>query len=154
MKANCTILILILMLSCKTSSKENELAQYMLGGWETQYLKIEMPTVNKTDSLSVFEDDFSKPNAGKAQSKYNKDGTFSAWFTLANGEKIDETKGLWSTKGDSLFVDYQYAGKQVKAWYLITKTSEGFDGKVIYDWDNDGEFDDKLFMKTKRIVLP
>ncbi|MGB1041935.1 MAG: hypothetical protein ACPGU6_00945 [Tenacibaculum sp.] len=141
----------MLFAACKQEKKDN-LQEYMIGNWQTEYIKIEMPTINKTDSTSVFEDDFSKPNVGRAQSAYYKDGTFSAWFKQADGKKVGETKGNWKTKNDSLYVDYPYLGKQVQAWYKINKTQQGFDGKVIYDWDNDGEFDDTLFMKTKRIT--
>ena len=145
------LIFLSLAITSCTSKKKEDLSNYMLGKWETQYIKIEMPTVNKTDSLSVFEDDFSKPNSGRAQSKYNKDGTFSAWFKLANGSEVDKTSGNWKTKGDSLFVDYFYNGKQVSTWYYIKQTEIGFNGTVIYDWDNDGEFDDTLYMKSKKI---
>lgn len=147
--------------ACKNDKKEvaksekttQSLQDFMIGNWETQYIKIEMPTVNKTDSTSVFEDDFSKPNSGRAQSNYKKDGTFSAWFKQPDGKKVGETNGTWKTKGDSLFVNYPYLGKQVKAWYFIKKEKNTFEGKVIYDWDNDGEFDDTLEMKSKRIEL-
>lgn len=148
-----TILCIMLafgLVSC-SSSKEKKLENYLVGSWETSYLKIEYPTYNNTDSLSVFEDNFSKPSTGRAQSKYNNDGTFLAWFKQHDGTKVGETSGKWKIKGDSLFVDYHYLGKQVQAWYFIKQTNEGFDGTVIYDWDDDGEFDDKLFMKTKRI---
>ena len=140
----------ILFAACK-QEKKAALNDYMVGSWQTEYIKIEMPTINKTDSTSVFEDNFSKPNTGRAQSTYKKDGTFKAWFQQPNGKKTGETNGYWKTKNDSLYVDYPYLGKQVQAWYKITKTKEGFEGKVVYDWDNDGEFDDTLIMKTKRI---
>ena len=139
----------MLFAACKKEKKS--LNDFMIGNWQTEYIKIEMPTVNKTDSTSVFEDDFSKPNIGRAQSTYKNDGTFSAWCKQPDGKKVGETGGTWKTKGDSLYVDYPYLGKQVQAWYSIKKTDEGFSGKVIYDWDNDGEFDDTLIMKTKRL---
>lgn len=139
----------MLFAACKQEKKS--LNDFMIGNWQTEYIKIEMSTVNKTDSTSVFEDDFSKPNTGRAQSTYKNDGTFSAWFKQPDGKKVGETGGTWKTKGDSLYVDYPYLGKQVQAWYSIKKTDEGFSGKVIYDWDNDGEFDDTLIMKTKRL---
>ena len=139
--------------SDKKVETKTSLKDFMVGNWETQYIKIEMPTVNKTDSTSVFEDDFSKPNTGRAQSTYNNDGTFSAWFKQPDGKKVGETKGTWKTKGDSLYVDYPYLGKQVQAWYFIKQNNNKFEGKVVYDWDGDGEFDDTLQMKSKRIDL-
>jgi hypothetical protein len=134
----------------KTIQKK-PLNDYMLGNWETSYIKIEYPTYKKADSSYVFEDDFSKPNTGRAQSTYNNDGTFIAWFKQPDGTRVGETTGKWKTKGDSLYVDYPYLGKQVQAWYSIMQTEEGFDGKVIYDWDDDKEFDDILIMKSKKI---
>lgn len=148
-----TVVFVVVFASCKKTSEEKNLNKFMLGSWQTEYIKIEMATVNKTDSLQVFEDDFSKQNSGRAQSMYKKDGTFSAWFLQPDGKRVGETVGNWKTKGDSLFVDYPYVGKQVQAWYHIKQKENGFEGTVIYDWDNDGEFDDTLFMKTKRIDL-
>lgn len=145
------ILFGMFFVACKQEKKEPTLQDYMVGNWETSYIKIEYLTANETDSTSVFEDDFSKPNSGKAQSSYKNDGTFSAWFLQPDGKKVGETDGKWKTKGDSLFIDYPYLGKQVQAWYAIKQTKEGFEGTVIYDWDEDGEKDDTLFMKSKRI---
>ncbi|CAM1370775.1 hypothetical protein [Tenacibaculum soleae] len=145
------ILLFGLLFATCNQNKKDTLKNYMIGNWETTYLKIKMVTVNKTDSTSVFEDNFSKPNTGKAQSSYKKDGTFSAWFKQPDGKKIDETSGKWKTKNDSLYINYTYLGKQVQAWYKINKTKKGFKGTVIYDWDNDGEFDDTLIMNTKRL---
>ncbi|CAL2103883.1 conserved protein of unknown function [Tenacibaculum sp. 190130A14a] len=135
----------------KTASNKPLLKDYMVGNWETSYIKIEYPTYQKTDSTSVFEDDFSNENSGKAQSTYKDDGTFTAWFLQPDGTKVGKSGGNWKTKGDSLYVDYPYLGKTVQAWYKITQTKTGFNGKAIYDWDNDGEFDDILIMKSKKL---
>ncbi len=160
MKLKLVIIIFVfglVFVACKQEKKEVKteekqvLQNFMIGAWETQYIKIEMPTVNKTDSTSIFEDDFSKPTSGRAQSMYNVDGTFSAWFKQPDSSKVGETKGKWKTKGDSLYVDYFYLGNQVQVWYLIKQTNTGFTGNTVYDWDNDGEFDDSLLMKSKRI---
>ncbi|CAM1371129.1 conserved hypothetical protein [Tenacibaculum sediminilitoris] len=155
-----TILVFgIFFATCKQEKKEEVtstkpvLKNYLIGTWETTYLKIEYLTANETDSTSIFEDDFSKPNSGKAQSIYKNDGTFKAWFVKADGKKVSETDGKWKTSGDSLFVDYPYLGKQVQAWYTITQTKKGFNATSIYDWDSDGESDDTLLMKTKKIEL-
>ncbi len=146
----------ILFVACKQEKKEPTtllLKEYMIGSWETTYLKIKYLTANETDSTVVFEDDFSKPNSGKGQSVYNHDGTFSAWFLQTNGKKVGKTKGKWKTNGDSLFVNYQYLEKQVQAWYNVTQTNAGFSAVSTYDWDDDGEFDDTLLMITKKIQL-
>lgn len=152
MKLIHIFLMAVLFLSC-SSPKKNKLKNFMIGSWQTEYMRIEMPTADNTDSLSVYEERFSKRNVYKAQAAYNKNGTFLAWYRSYKGEKSAETFGDWHVKGDSLYVDYFYHGKQVKAWYLIKKTKMGFDGKMVYDWDEDGKFDDTLFVKNKRIIL-
>lgn len=144
------VLFGILFVSC---SQEKSTKEYLIDSWETTYLKIDMPTYKNSDSTVVFEDDFLNNPSRRAQSKYNKDGTFSAWFINQKGEKQGESTGKWKVKNDSLFVEFFYGGRDVKVGYLIEKTTEGFVGKCKYDWDVDGEFDDVLLMKTKRIKV-
>ena len=135
------------------ASCEPELStkDYMINSWETTYLKIEMETVNNTDSLNVVEDKFDNNPELVAQSKYNKDGTFSAWFKNKQGNHVSNSSGKWNVVEDSLTVEFHYGGRDMKVSYHITKTENGFVGKSIYDWDNDGKFDDLLTMKTKII---
>jgi hypothetical protein len=134
--------------ACK---KEKTLQEYMVDSWQTTYLKIEMPTYNNADSLHVYEDKFDNNPELIAQSKYNTDGTFNAWFVNEKGEKISESNGKWNVENDSLFVKFFYNKREMEVSYHITKTEEGFLGKSINDWDNDGALDDFLTMKTKRI---
>ncbi|WP_298882195.1 hypothetical protein [uncultured Polaribacter sp.] len=135
------------------ASCEPELStkDYMINSWETTYLKIEMETVNNTDSLNVVEDKFDNNPELVAQSKYNKDGTFSAWFKNKQGNHVSNSSGKWNVVEDSLTVEFHYGGRDMKVSYHITKTENGFVGKSKYDWDNDGKFDDLLTMKTKII---
>jgi len=151
MKTKTFLLILIFgtfFVSCK---QEQSLKEYMVNSWETTYLKLEMPTYQKSDSLQVYEDRFDDNPERIARSKYNPDGTFIAWFVTQQGETISDSNGKWNVENDSLFVDFFYGGKDVKASYHITKTADGFLGKSKYDWDNDGDFDDVLTMKVKKI---
>jgi len=143
------VLFGILFVSC---SQEKTTEEYLIDSWETTYLKIDMPTYQKSDSTVVFEDEFLNNPPRRAQSKYHKDGTFSAWFINQKGEKQGGSTGKWKVKNDSLFVEFFYGGRDVKVGYLIEKTTGGFIGKCIYDWDVDGEFDDVLLMRTKRIT--
>jgi hypothetical protein len=151
MKIENVLLIVVFGMLFVTCKKEKSLKEYMTDSWETTYLKIEMPTVNNTDSLSVYVDEFDNNTEVIAQSKYNLDGTFSAWFVNQKGEKNSESKGVWSIKNDSLHIEYFYAGRDVKVNYKVIKTDVGFDAVSLYDWDEDDVFDDLLLMKTKRI---
>jgi len=144
-----TVFLGTLFASC---SQEKSTEEYLLDSWETTYLKIDMPTYKKSDSTVVFEDKFLNNPPRRAQSKYHKDGTFSAWFINQKGEKQGASSGKWHVKKDSLFVEFFYGGRDVKVGYFIARTSDGFTGKCIYDWDVDGEFDDVLLMRTKRIT--
>lgn len=149
---NFTLLLVFGILFASCESKPT-LQEYMADSWQTSYLKIEMPTFQKSDSTNVYEDKFENNPAITAQSNYNSDGTFTAWYLNRAGEKLDETPGKWRIEGDSLYVEYDYQGKTSKISYHIKQTKEGFEGTSKYDWDEDGEFDDLLVMKTKRIDL-
>lgn len=146
-------LLLVVSFGILFASCEPELStkDFIVDSWQTTYLKIEMFTAHQSDSLQVYEDKFENNPELVAQSKYNKDGSFSAWFKNRKGENVSKTNGKWNAANDSLFVVFNYQGKDMKVSYLITKTEEGFVGKSKYDWDEDGDFDDLLIMKTKRI---
>lgn len=152
-----SLLFIIVFSACKSekkapvSSQKTGLNDFMVGTWETEYISIKYKTYQKSDSTYTFEEDFSNQQLGKAQSIYKNDGTFSSWFLTSEGEKAGLTHGKWNSKKDSLFIDYTYGGRDVKAWYSIKQTPKGFEGNVTYDWDNDGEYDDALFMITKRL---
>jgi hypothetical protein len=151
MKKNIILLITVLGILIVACKKEKSLQEYMTDSWQTTYLKIEMPTYEQSDALKTHEDKFDNDPELIAQSKYNADGTFNAWFINKKKEKVSESDGKWSVKGDSLFVTFFYNKRAMKVSYHITKTEEGFLGKSTNDWDNDGEFDDFLIMKTKRL---
>lgn len=138
----------MLLASCNSEKNTKE---YMINSWETTYLKIDMHTYQKSDSTFVFEDDFKSNPPRRAQSTYNKDGSFSAWFINQKGEKKEESIGKWNMENDSLYIEYFYGGRDVKVSYHIEKTENGFIGKSKFDWDEDGDFDDFLIMKTKQI---
>ena len=142
------VVIGMLLVSC---SSEKPLNEYLINSWETTYLKIDMPTFQRSDSTTVFEDKFLNNPTRRARSKYNNDGTFKAWFVNQKDEKSGETTGTWNVKNDSLYIEYFYGGRDVKVAYQIERTKEGFVGTSKYDWDEDGDFDDLLLMKTKQI---
>lgn len=155
MKTKYIILVIAVfgMLFASCSEKEKTLKEYMTDSWETKYMKIEMPTFGKSDSTHVFEDKFENNPARRVQSLYKSDGTFSTWSLNREGEQYGNSSGTWDVQGDSLYIEFFYDGRNVKEAYHIEKIENGFKGVSKYDWDKDGEFDDLLTMKTKRIDL-
>lgn len=139
----------LVFLSC---TREMSMKEYMVGNWQTKYLNLKMPTYQQSDSTFVMEDDFSKEEATLAQSIYKEDGTFTAWYLTPKGEKEKTTSGVWKIKKDSLFITFSVNEVATKASYYIEKTEDGFLGKSTNDWDKDGEKDDFLLIKTKRII--
>jgi hypothetical protein len=152
MKIKSFLFVLLFGIFFMSCTQEKSTEEYMVDSWETTYMKIEMPTYQKSDSTFVFEDGFKNNPPRRARSTYNKDGTFTAWFVNQENEKKDKTNGKWSVRKDSLFIEFYYTGRAIKVGYLIEKTTKGFIGKSTFDWDADGEFDDFLLMKTKRII--
>ena len=93
----------MLFVSCSANKNSKE---FMVNSWQTTYLKIEMPTHQKSDSLNVYEDKFENNPELVAQSNYKSDGTFTSWFLNKKGEKISESNVKWQVKEDSLFVQF------------------------------------------------
>lgn len=146
----CISIFGMFIVGCK---KEKSFSDFMVGSWQTTYLKIDYKTFQNSDSTSVYEDKFENNPELIAQSKYNADGTFTSWFVNKKGGKISESKGTWSVKKDSLTVEFFYNNRDMKVSYFLEETPEGFIAKSKYDWDEDGKNDDLLTMKTKRVVL-
>ena len=144
-------LFVFFLTSCQ---QKPNLQEYMVDSWQTTYLKIDMPTYQQSDSTNVFEDKFENNPQITARSTYSSDGTFLAWYLNQEGEIMgSKTLGKWKVEGDSLYVEYDYEGKDSKISYFIKPTEEGFEGISKHDWDSDGQFDDLLVMRTKRIKL-
>jgi hypothetical protein len=136
----------------EVATKEKSLKEYMADSWQTTYLKVEMPSYNGTENKSVMKDKFGVKSKRFARSTYNQDGTFNTWFVDNLGNDLGGTTvGNWSVDKDSLHIEYVNNGKDIKVSYFIEMVEEGYKATSKYDWDGDGEFDDTLQMKTKRI---
>ena len=66
-------------------------------------------------------------------------------------QQIRKTCDKWNIKKDSLYIEFTVDKITTKAAYFVEKTEDGFQGKSLNDWDKDGEKDDFLLMKAKRI---
>lgn len=76
----CTAIAIV---SCAT--EEEKMTSYMTGKWESSYLKLELPTFQKKDTLIEYDIDFQNPDdprakqQGKSYSLHKADGTFETW---------------------------------------------------------------------------
>jgi hypothetical protein len=146
-------LIFLVAFAILFASCEPSLEEYMTDSWQTSYIKIEMPTYQNRDSTNVFEDTFENNPPRIAQSQYNADGTFTAWYLTPTGVRLGDTPGTWDVEKDSLHIAFPSKGDTIRVSYKVKRTEEGFEAISKYDWDEDGKKDDLLLMRTKRIVL-
>ena len=142
---------MLIIISC--TSEQNVIN--MVGTWETVYLHIDMPTHKGSDTVYSFVADFTDTTNREqlpiARSIYKPDGTFVAYYVLPDGNETGHSDGTWKLQADTLEIKYELQGKVVNARYGLTKTEQGWNGKNIYDWDEDNVFDDTLLMKVKRL---
>lgn len=147
-----TLIFSVFFKQCNKLSKPH-LDEFMIGSWQTSYIKIKMPTHNGSDTISVYEDSFVTKNAYRAQSTYHDDKTFDAWYLSPKGEQRGKTTGEWTTKGDSLVISYTNNEEYIEVTYFIKQLGNAFSGRSISDWDNDEVEDDTLIMRGNRIEL-
>lgn len=146
------VVALLLLSQCKKNQKTQP-DPFIVGKWQTSFVRLDYPSYRGSDSAHYFVDRFQKGTERFAQSEYFPDGTFKAWFVDKDGNKQDETTGTWSLHKDSLSTSYFYLGKQMSPVYRIKeyKNKKGFKATSIFDWDGDGESDDQIIMRTDKL---
>ncbi|WP_152286896.1 hypothetical protein [Flavicella marina] len=151
------VLVAIFVVSC--ASEDEKMTRYLVGNWETVYVKLEMPTFKRKDTLIEYDIDFANPHdprakqQGKSFTTYNVDGTFESW-TKKNGYPAGQkTQGNWKATKDSLFYEFsQGPGKKpFTVAFELEKIEDGFSIKGLQDRDNDGEQDDTFYLETVRL---
>jgi hypothetical protein len=151
------LLVVFSVVSCTT--EDERMQRYLIGNWETVYVKLELPTYQGKDTLVEYDIDFANPHdprakeQGKPFSTYNLDGTFKSWTEKNNRLAGQSTKGKWSATKDSLFYYFsQAAGKKdVTVAFGLKQIEDGFSITALQDRDNDREKDDTFYLETVRL---
>lgn len=150
--------LLVSIVSCSTP--EEKMKKYLTGKWETVFLKIEMPTFQRKDTLMEYDVDFSNPEDPRAKSMpvsftiHNLDGTFETWQEKNGVAAGAVTKGSWKTTLDSLYYTMGEGTKEFTIAFGVKKIEDGFSLKGIQDRDRDGEQDDTFYLETVRRPYP
>ncbi|MDG1806124.1 hypothetical protein [Flavicella sp.] len=143
--------------SCAT--EDEKMQKYIIGNWETVFVKLEFETFKGKDTLVEYDIDFANPDdpraqrQGKAFSTYKADGTFKSWTEKNNRPTGQSTTGKWRVTKDSLFYDFaQGPGKKdVTVSFGLEKIDDGFAITGIQDRDSDRAVDDTIYLETVRL---
>lgn len=146
--------IVSLVVSCATP--EEKMTKYLTGKWETVFLKLEMPTYQKKDTLIEYDIDFANPEDPRAKGMpisftiHKEDGTFETWQEKQKVPAGSVTKGKWRVVGDSLYYDLEQGKNKISIAFAVAKVEDGFSMTGKQDRDRDGENDDTFYIETVR----
>lgn len=149
------VLVSLTFLSCET--EDEKMVRYLTGNWETIYVKLELPTYQKQDTLVEYDIDFANPDdkraiqQGKSYTTYKADGTFKSWTKKNNRVSGQESIGKWRATKDSLFYDFTQREKTVTVSFGLKLIEDGFSMTALQDRDRDGEKDDTFYLETVRL---
>ncbi|MFC2110656.1 hypothetical protein ACFLRU_02105 [Bacteroidota bacterium] len=152
------VVLLVSIISCSTP--EEKMKKYLTGKWETVFLKIEMPTYQRKDTLLEYDVDFTNPEDPRAKGMpvsftiHNLDGTFETWQEKNGTSAGGITKGNWKTTLDSLYYVIGEGKKSFTVSFAVAKIEDGFSLRGIQDRDRDGEQDDIFYLETVRRPYP
>lgn len=149
------ILVSLIMMSCET--EDEKMTRYVTGNWETIYVKLELPTYQKRDTLIEYDIDFENPddkralNQGKSFTTHAADGTLKSWTVKNSLSKGLTTNGKWYATKDSLFYEIIQRTGTFKMSFGLEAIEDGFALTALQDRDRDGELDDTFYMETVRL---
>lgn len=154
LKCLTVLSLVVALVSCSTP--EEKMTKYLTGKWETVFLKLEMPTFQKKDTLVEYDIDFANPDDPRAKDSpitftiHEKDGTFETWQEKNKMPSGPITKGTWKVVGDSLHYGILQGKKKISIAFGIAKVEDGYSMTGKQDRDRDGEKDDVFYIETIR----
>lgn len=151
------ILISTFIFSCSAKEGNEKLADQLMGEWRNVSMKVEMPTVNNTDSTSTLE--VTEANWEQVmqirtiQTFFNADGTYRSTHTNLNDSIIYNPAGKWLIAGDSIFMTDTFPQAGLTYKYKFTIREQNVAGKKellaeflgVEDFDQDGKKDDSYY---------
>ena len=143
--------------SCAT--EDEKMQRYLVGNWETVFVKLEMPSYMNKDTIVEYDIDFANPDdpraqtQGKPMTSFNLDGTFTTWAELNNRATGRKTSAKWRATKDSLFYDIMDSktNKSFTVSFGLEKIEDGYATKRLVDQDRDGAIDDMIYIETVRL---
>lgn len=129
----------------------------MTGKWESSYLKLELPTFQKKDTLIEYDIDFQNPDdprakqQGKSYSLHKADGTFETWQEKNGRPTGKKGTGTWRVTKDSLYYSFNQNTASVEVPFGLAKIEDGYAMTGLQDRDGDGEKDDTFYLETVRV---
>ena len=151
------VLFVLSAVSCTT--EDEKMQRYLIGNWETVYVKLELPTFKGKDTLVEYDIDFANPHDPRAQQQgksfttYNIDGTFNSWTEKNRRPTGQSSEGKWRATKDSLFYDFSQGPdkKDVTISFGLKEIEDGFSMTALQDRDNDWKEDDTFYLETVRL---
>lgn len=151
------VTISALLLSCSPKEETKKLSHQLVGEWRNVSMKVEMPTVNNTDSTSTLE--VTEANWEQLmqirtiQTFFKADGTYNSIHTNLNDSIIYNPAGKWSVAADSIFMTDTFPQAGLTYNYKLSIREQNITGKKelraefwgVEDFDQDGKKDDRYY---------
>jgi hypothetical protein len=148
------VIISTILFSCSVKEDGKKLSGQLIGEWRNVSMKVEMPTVNNTDSSSTL--DVTEANWEQVmqirtiQTFFNADGTYRSTHTNLNDSIIYNPAGKWAILGDSILMTDTFPQPGLTYTYRFTLREQNVNGKKellaefrgVEDFDQDGKKDD------------
>lgn len=143
-----------LFFSCSSKENKKSPSEQLVGEWRNVYMKVEMQTVNNTDSndiLEVSEENWEKMMQIRTiQTFYNADGTYNSKHTNLKDSVIYNPAGKWQIQGDSIIMSDTFPKTGLIYKYKIAIKDNNVEFWGVEDFDQDGNKDDKYYGTQKR----
>lgn len=135
--------------------QENQLAQALIGTWESVSLQITMPGWNNTDSTAYITADESNweevMQIKPVTTVFNNDFSYHAEYYDLSGKLINRPTGSWEVRGNTL-IYHEETPVPMTFQQQVEKINDT-DYRFIFqmDYDQDGLEDDKGVGISRRI---
>ncbi len=131
------------------------LREALVGEWRNVSIKVEINTVNSSDSSTVFkvneENWVAKLGIKPIQTYFKEDGSYYSEYRTPSDSLVRRPSGTWTVDEDSLIVN-QTRPEMVtyKCHTVVRKNLAEF--TCLLDWDGDGKEDDLYFGVQRKAV--
>jgi len=143
--------------SCSVKENDKKVYDQLIGEWRNVSMKVEMLTVNNTDSTSTL--DVTEANWEQImqirtiRTFFKADGTYNSVHANLNDSLIYNPAGKWSVQGDSILMTDTFPQARLTYKYRFTIREQDVNGKKellaefwgVEDFDQDGKKDDSYY---------